>query len=297
MRARNDASHRFVERRLISVRAMSDRATNTSSMFIRRIIITTYCALMRSSACVCMVVAMLAIASCHAPEESDVQSVGSVAQALTDTDSDDLDDDWEILHFGNLSQNGSGGARRTLRTVHIRSLGFAPGVYTGAANLNSVSLSSAKPKFLVIGLEGASKTIVDGGGSLTGWSIGNTSVIASLTIRRTTRALHVSASSSEVRLVDLLVRDNASPTWATGLHVSSVGRVDVVGSTFLDNTGTSTAHQIHIGGGNALLMNTVVWGTASGTTLYKSPSATLTEPPRDPEIPHYMSPATAAGVS
>lgn len=33
--------------------------------------------------------------------------VGSVSQALIDTDADGLDDDWEMLHFGDLSQGAA----------------------------------------------------------------------------------------------------------------------------------------------------------------------------------------------
>lgn len=33
--------------------------------------------------------------------------VGSVSQALIDTDGDGLDDDWEMLHFGDLSQGAA----------------------------------------------------------------------------------------------------------------------------------------------------------------------------------------------
>src|SRR4051812_25644631 len=34
--------------------------------------------------------------------------IGTVAQALTDTDGDGMDDAWEIQYFGNLAQTASG---------------------------------------------------------------------------------------------------------------------------------------------------------------------------------------------
>ncbi|MCW5832236.1 MAG: hypothetical protein KIS78_07295, partial [Labilithrix sp.] len=53
----------------------------------------------------------LAVTSCDATVDEAREAperTGSVAQALTDTDSDGMDDDWEIQHFGNLSQTGAG---------------------------------------------------------------------------------------------------------------------------------------------------------------------------------------------
>src|SRR5688572_13278883 len=53
----------------------------------------------------------LALTSCSGSVDDDSDArrpVGSVVQPLTDTDSDEMDDDWEIQHFGNLGQTGSG---------------------------------------------------------------------------------------------------------------------------------------------------------------------------------------------
>lgn len=78
--------------------------------------------------------------------------------------------------------------------------------------------------------------------------------------------------------MDLLVRDNVAlpgDTATPGLHVASAGKTHVVGSTFLDNKGPPAVQQIYIGGGEATLVNTVVWGSTSGTMLGKASSATL----------------------
>ncbi|HSO41019.1 MAG TPA: hypothetical protein VLT33_51190 [Labilithrix sp.] len=155
-------------------------------------------------------------------------------------------------------------------------IGIAPGVYTGGANLRDVTITSAKPKLLFIGLEGAAKTTIDGGLANYGWYLGNSAVISSLTFRKAVVALYVDAPGKEVRFVDLLVRDNVGPSWAAGVHVNAAAKVHIVGSTFLDNTGATAAQQIWNGNGAATILNTVVWGQASGTMLAKDASATLT---------------------
>lgn len=295
----------------------------------------------------------LAASSCTAPvaeEASARPSVASVAQALTDTDADGMDDDWEIQHFGDLSQsdtddfdsddmtngeeflygfnptipdafddadgdrypnifeirNGGDPNNATLLPTptfvvddagggtHLTVLdavdaadvmngtyqiiGIAPGVYTGAANVVGVALWSDKPKFLMIGLEGAANTIIDGGATEYGWNIYNSAVISSLTFQKTALAINVIASSCEVRLVDLLVRDNANPSYTAGVYVADVENIHIVGSTFFNNRGyTGDAEQIYIGAGAATLTNTVVWGATSGPMLATAPyGVTLT---------------------
>lgn len=147
-------------------------------------------------------------------------------------------------------------------------IGLAPGVYTGSANVVGVALWSDKPKLLVIGLDGAANTIIDGSGTEYGWNIYNSSVIASLTFRRTALALNVIATGAEVRLVDLLVRDNSNPSYTSGLYVSDVANIHIVGSTFLNNRGYAIdAEQIYIGSGTATIENTVVWGATAGPML------------------------------
>jgi hypothetical protein len=172
-----------------------------------------------------------------------VAPAGRVAQAAGDTDSDGMDDDWEVTHFGNLSAtsagdsdsdgmtngeeylygfvptvddafddsdgdrypnvfevrygsdpnghsitptptylvNGAGGGTHTTISAALSAanvvngayqiIGIAPGVYTGAANLRDVTISSTKPKLLFIGLQGAKETIIDGGQTNFGWLI------------------------------------------------------------------------------------------------------------------------------
>ncbi len=297
-----------------------------------------------------MLVLALGAMSCGAGEDGERNPpLGKVAQAITDTDSDGMDDDWETTHFGSLSQtaagdfdsdgmtnleeylygftptsndafqdadgdrypnvfevrnssdpnsaasvptpnftvNGAGGGTHTTISAAISAanvangayqiIGIAPGTYTGSSNVAGVNLMSSKPKFLVIGLEGADKTIIDGGSNQWGWNVYNAAVVASLTFRKTYLAVYVSASGAEVRFVDLIVRDNATSSYASGVQADSAAKVHIVGSTFLDNTGMSTAQQIYFGGNVAgTVENTVVWGQATGTMLAKGTSATLT---------------------
>jgi hypothetical protein len=185
--------------------------------------------------------------------------------------------------------NGAGGGTHTTISAAMNAanvangayqiIGIAPGVYTGAANLRSVTIASTKPKLLFIGLEGAAKTIIDGGNANEGWLVKNSAVISSLTFRKTLGALSVESPATEVRFVDLIVRDNTTTaSWPTpGLLVWTAGaKVRVVGSTFLHNAGAHNSKQIHVETGAATLVNTVVWSQTSGTMVGKGSSATLT---------------------
>jgi hypothetical protein len=110
--------------------------------------------------------------------------------------------------------NGAGGGTHTTVSAAVDAanvqngayqvIGIAPGVYTGAANTSSVYVASNKPKLLLIGLQGAVKTIIDGGGTSSGWTFSSTAVVSSLTFRKTTRALYVQAmSTQDVHLIAL----------------------------------------------------------------------------------------------
>jgi hypothetical protein len=243
--------------------------------------------------------------------------VGRVAQAVTDTDNDGMDDAWEVAHFGNLSAssaadsdsdgmtngeehlygfvptvneafadsdgdrypnvfevrngsnpndqsstptptyvvNGAGGGTHTTISAALTAanvangayqiIAIASGVYTGGTNLRSVTVSSTKPKLLFIGLEGAAKTIIDGGKTNEGWLFQNSAVISSLTFQNTSGALYVQSPAKEVRFVDLIVRNNKTSSASSvpaGLYSAPTGgKVYVVGSTFLDNTGGGPA--------------------------------------------------------
>ncbi len=154
-------------------------------------------------------------------------------------------------------------------------IAVAPGLYAGSAN--QITLTTSKPKFLFIGLQGAGKTVLDGvDRTSSGWDINNSAVISSLTFRNWWRALYVEAPSKEVRFVDLIVRDNAGPTYAAGLHAYSAGKVFVAGSTFINNTNANLAHHIYLSNTAATITNTVVWSQGTGTMLLKAASATLT---------------------
>ena len=67
-----------------------------------------------SNAFRCILALFLAIFSLHLVSCGDMgendPSVGMITEALTDTDSDGMDDDWEVTYFGNLSATGSGDA-------------------------------------------------------------------------------------------------------------------------------------------------------------------------------------------
>lgn len=305
----------------------------------------------------CFVALMgIGLVSCDRVDVDDAESpvaLGSVAQPLTDTDGDAMDDAWEIAHFGNLSAtsaadadsdgmtngeehqygfvptsndafadadgdrypnvfevrkgsdpnlqgsvpaatyvvNGSGGGTHTTVGAAVTAanvvngayqiIGIAPGVYTGSANLRTgVTIASTKPKLLLIGLQGAAKTVIDGGQTNLGWLIQNAAVVSSLTFRNTKGALEVDSPASEVRFVDLMVRDNsnAATNPTPGLYVNASGttKVYVVGSTFLDNSHSNTIKQIKIANGAGTLLNTVVWSQTSGTMVGTSGSGTLT---------------------
>ena len=157
-------------------------------------------------------------------------------------------------------------------------IAISPGVYTGDANARAVTIASTKPKLLLIGLQGAGKTIVDGGLANYGWIIGNAAVVSSLTFRNTWIPLYVDAAGKEVRFVDLLVQSNTAggQPYAAGVHVFNASIVRITGSTFLDNLGVGGREQLYFGQGASTLANTVVWGSSSGTIADVSASATLT---------------------
>ncbi|MBK6686016.1 MAG: hypothetical protein IPG45_16200 [Deltaproteobacteria bacterium] len=151
-----------------------------------------------------------------------------------------------------------------------------PGTYVGTTNLN-LSIASTKPRLLFIGTSGAASTIIDGGGTNAGWSFNIGGVVASLTFRRTTRALYLNAVSHELRVYDSIFRDNIGSATNQGvLTVVSNSRVHFVGCTLLNNTSaTGTTHQIHQSTGTFTLLNTVIWGSAPGAMLYTQPTSVV----------------------
>jgi len=87
--------------------------------------------------------------------------------------------------------------------------------------------------------------------------------------------LTISTASREVRLIDLVIRNNAGTSNPGGLSVSNA-KVAIVNCTFLENTTASAqAQQIVLTSGTVTITNTVVYGASSGTMLYK-PSSGLT---------------------
>lgn len=130
-------------------------------------------------------------------------------------------------------------------------IAIAPGTYTGDSNLRGVTVGSSKPKLLFIGTAGAASTIIDGGLTNYGWLIQNAAVVSSLTFQKAIVAQYVDAPSLEVRLVDLVLRDNVGASWAAGVHIYRVGRLDVTGSTLLNNAGWTNAQQVWVDTGTA----------------------------------------------
>jgi hypothetical protein len=72
---------------------------------------------------------------------------------------------------------------------------------------------------------------------------------------------------------NLVVKDNVGPSSAGGLFVLSVGKLNVVGSTFINNVGASYySDQIYVYGGTATFTNTAVMGSSPGPMLAKAPN-------------------------
>ena len=156
-------------------------------------------------------------------------------------------------------------------------IGIAPGTYTGIENNRDVTLTTAKPKLLLIGLEGAAKTIVQGDLTGFGWLIENDAVVSSLTFQKDIVAHYVDVPSGEVRFVDLIVRDNVGQSaWAGGIHVNNAAKVSIIGSMFWNNLGTTTTHGIWFNAGTGIVTNTVVWNDTAGTNVAKNTGATMT---------------------
>ncbi|MBK6686377.1 MAG: hypothetical protein IPG45_18050 [Deltaproteobacteria bacterium] len=147
------------------------------------------------------------------------------------------------------------------------------GTWSGTSNLNQ-TVASTKPKLLFIGLGGAANVIMDGGGTNIGWTLANSVVLNGLTFTRTTRALYVSATGAEVRIIDCVFRDNAGTTTNPGgLQVTTNSNIHLIASTFINNTtATGTAQQINQSLGSLTLLNTAVWGSSSATMLYRHPT-------------------------
>ena len=158
-------------------------------------------------------------------------------------------------------------------------IAIAPGTYTGNANLRGVTIPAGKPKLLFIGLEGASKTIIDGQNANFGWYVQTSASISSLTFRNTFgTAMYVSGFGVELHLNDLVFMDNVSRSvdWTSAaLHVDSAVKTFVTGSSFINNIASIAVKQIYINSGAATFLNTVVWSSQSGTMLDRYSSATI----------------------
>ena len=152
------------------------------------------------------------------------------------------------------------------------------GTYSGSGN-RELSIAASKPSLLLIGEEGAAATIVDGDSQWGFLRVYNSSMLSSVTIRKTDGyAIYVSATNHRVRLVDVrMLQNHGSSSYAGAVHVAGVGRLDVVGSTFLNNTSLrSGSEHIYVSNGEIYLLNVAIWGHSSLPSIYVRPSfATL----------------------
>jgi hypothetical protein len=98
--------------------------------------------------------------------------------------------------------NGAGGGTHTTINAALTAanaatpaypiIAIAPGTYSGSSNVHFQWAGSGK-KYLIIGQQGAAKTIVDAGGSNWGWDFYDSAVIASLTIQHTWLAVYLNS--------------------------------------------------------------------------------------------------------
>lgn len=200
------------------------------------------------------------------------QSLASIPAANVEVDavmggSSSTDNIYATIQQAYTALNSADGAYQVL--------GIRAGTYSGSGSNTNLTFGTSKPRLLVIGLAGAAQTVIDGLGTAPGWSLSNSMVVQSLTILRTTRGLQVSgALGLNVRLVDVVLRDNVgSGTLAGALNVTSSANVHLLHSTLLNNTSAGgTTHQVTQSNGALTIINTVVWGTSSGTMLYTHPT-------------------------
>lgn len=219
------------------------------------------------------------------------------SNALNDDDGDRFPNIFEYAHGSDPSNagstpaatyvvNGLGGGTHTTVAAALSAanaqtttlfpiIGIAPGVYRGSANVHPTIPASTK-SFLIIGNEGAAKTIIDGEGLDWGWNVYGGAVVSSLTFENTWLALYVSATGRDIRFVDLLLRANGGKGYAGGVHVDAAATVQIIGSTLLGNTSTlGYVDQVWVNSGTTKVVDTVLWGSSSKTMLAKATSASL----------------------
>jgi hypothetical protein len=181
----------------------------------------------------------------------------------------------DVNGSGNYTNINAAISAATTANGTYQVIAVLPGTYSGTTN-TTFTIASTKPKLLIIGTQGASKTIISGDATNVGWILSNTAVVASFTFTNINRALQVNASGKEVRLVDLVLRNNPGGSWTGGIYVVAISKLYITGCTLLENTTqTASAHQLQLAAGTTYLTNTVIYGSASGTHLFKATGATL----------------------
>jgi len=150
-------------------------------------------------------------------------------------------------------------------TTLYRIVGIRPGTYASTFNL-----FLHKPTTLVIGLEGAHKTVLDGQGLSSGPTVSRRGALASLTIRNTKSVdtLRVTGAASTGSLLsDLLVLDSAS---TYPVYVTAAQDVLISNFTVYENAPSSPASGIWVNNGSVSLQSSVLWNPATLPETYVS---------------------------
>ena len=136
-------------------------------------------------------------------------------------------------------------------------IGVEAGTYTGSGNSNFRILAN-QPNLLIIGLHGAARTTLDGGGTLRGPFIYRRAAVASLSIRRTLNYAIYLSSASGTLLADLSVVDNGD-TYYGAIYAAYSSGVRIVGSTFFRNTSGNYATGLYANSSQISFESSLLW--------------------------------------
>ena len=164
-------------------------------------------------------------------------------------------------------------------------VGLRPGTYTGSGNAN-FSVAATRPHLLIIGLEGASRTIIDGEATLHGPYAYRRVAFSSLTIRRTVTYPLALSSGSGSMLSDLVFLDNDS--YYGTLYISSSRAVSLQNSTLLANRSQGLSVGVYAYNSDVQIDNSVLSNPWTLPEVYTNSAATVSATYsliRDDELP------------